>query len=435
MADHRAPTPAVSAAATARRLPLAAAAPPLCRILPFLVLDARVRAQPNLPKGRVTRGESTDRTRDLRSAQEFQAAVPDHLEPIPAFLPPAQALVQPFARADDDATSAEFGLAPYSEQEEVEEVVAGIRRLLDRAGVESRTRFTPPAGQTTHCEGLEFAAMPNPFFANHAVFVTSGMATFAQCTLRAAILPALTVDQARVHLQDCTVECVGTASSSPALAATAGAISAVRSSLRASQSTLALPGPAVRLRSATLQGSRLLLLGGAVLFGGPGGTALDLDATSSAWISDSQLTGGGTTCPVVNNGGSGRIDRSVLLPSIAICTSLPSALVLGIDSTTPPQTGAAFVVDFRTAPNQLIGIYASSSLGNGSLPGLADQPLGLDLANAWFGGLVTADANGFASAAWTLPNGPFAGLPLFVLGVGLAPPRVELSPPVGGVVR
>jgi hypothetical protein len=31
----------------------------------------------------------------------------------------------------------------------------------------------------------------------------------------------------------------------------------------------------------------------------------------------------------------------------------------------------------------------------------------------------------------------FAALavPLFVLGVGLAPPRVELSPPVGGVVR
>lgn len=35
--------------------------------------------------------------------------------------------------ADDDATSAEFGLAPYSEHEEVEEVVVGIRRLLDLA--------------------------------------------------------------------------------------------------------------------------------------------------------------------------------------------------------------------------------------------------------------------------------------------------------------
>ena len=301
--------------------------------------------------------------------------------------------------------------------------------------VESRTRITPPAGQTVHCEGLEFAALPNPFFANHAVLVAGDMATFAQCTLRATMLPALTVDQARVHLQDCTLECVGTASSSPALSATSAAISAVRCSLRGSQTTLALPGPAVRLRSATLQGSQLQLLGGAVLFGGPGGTALDLDAASSAWISDSQLTGSGTTCPVLNNGGSGRIDRSVLLPSLASCTSLPTALVLGIDSATPPQTGAPFVVDFRTAPNQLVGVYASSNLGSGALPGLADQPLGLDAGNAWLAGLVTADANGFASAAWTLPNGPFVGVPLFVLGVGLAPPRLELSPPVGGVVR
>jgi hypothetical protein len=138
---------------------------------------------------------------------------------------------------------------------------------------------------------------------------------------------------------------------------------------------------------------------------------------------------------VLNNGGSGRIDRSVLLPSLASCTSLPTALVLGIDSATPPQTGAPFVVDFRTAPNQLVGVYASSNLGSGALPGLADQPLGLDQTAAWFAGLVTADPNGFASAAWTLPNGPFVGVPLFVLGVGLAPPRLELSPPVGGVVR
>lgn len=114
---------------------------------------------------------------------------------------------------------------------------------------------------------------------------------------------------------------------------------------------------------------------------------------------------------------------------------VPTSLVLGIDSTTPPRIGAPFVVDFRTAPNQPIAVYASSALGNGSLPGLADQPVGIEPAGAWFAGVVTADASGFASAAWTLPNGPFAGMSLFVLGVGIAPPRLELSPPVGGVVR
>lgn len=300
---------------------------------------------------------------------------------------------------------------------------------------ESLTRFLPPPGQTVHCEGLAFASTLQFSFAVHHVVVSGGAVTFAHCTLGSNFAPALIVDQARVHLQDCTLVCLGTGNGWPPLSAYSSTISAVRCSFAASQTTLSAPGAAVWLRGATLQGSQLQLQGGLLGFGGVGGAALDLDATSSAWISDSQLTGGATTCPVVNNGGTGRIDRSVLLPGFASCTSLPTALVLGIDSATPPQTGAPFVVDFRTAPNQLVGIYASSNLGNGSLPGLADQPVGIDAANAWFAGMVTADSNGFASAAWTLPSGPFVGLPLFVLGVGLAPLRLELSPPVGGVVR
>lgn len=300
---------------------------------------------------------------------------------------------------------------------------------------EAATRFLPPPGHAVHCDGLQFVTSPQTVFGVfHRVLVDGGTVSFANCTLRSSYLHALTVTQARVHLQDCTLECLGTGNGWPPLVAYTSTISAMRCALTASQTTFTLPGAAVWLRSSTLQASQLQLRGGLMGFGG-GAAALDLDATSSAWISDSQLTGGGGACPVVNNGGSGRIDRSVLLPSLATCTSLPTALVLGIDSATPPQAGAPFVVDFRTAPNQLVGIYASSTLGNGALPGLADQPLGLDSANAWFAGLVTADANGLASAAWTLPNGPFVGVPLFVLGVGLAPPRVELSPPVGGVVR
>lgn len=297
------------------------------------------------------------------------------------------------------------------------------------------TRFLPPPGQAVHCDGLRFVTSPQTVFGVfHRVLVDGGAVTFANCTMRSNYFHALSVTQARVHLQDCTLECLGTGNGWPPLVAYTSTISAVRCSLTASQTTLSIAGAALWLRGSSLQGSQLQLRGGLMGFGG-GAAALDLDATSSAWISDSQLTGVGGACPVVNNGGSGRIDRSVLLPSLATCASLPTALVLGIDSTTPPQAGAPFVVDFRTAPNQLIGIYAGGTLGNGALPGLADQPLGLDTANAWFAGLVTADPNGFASAAWTLPNGPFVGVPLFVLGVGLAPPRVELSPPVGGVVR
>ena len=298
---------------------------------------------------------------------------------------------------------------------------------------ESATRFHPPAGQTVHCEGLAFTATSQPVFLVHQVLVEGGTVSFTNCTLRSNFTSALTATQARVHLQDCTLESLGTGNGWPTLAAMSTTVTAVRCVFRGSAGTAALTNAAVQLRSASLQGSQLQLFGGLMIFGG-GGAALDLDATSAAWIGDSQLTGGGGVCPVVNNGGSGRIARSVLSPGIG-CTSLPTALVLGIDSATPPRVGMPFVVDFRTAPNQLLGLYASSELGNGALPGLADQPLGIESSAAWFAGLVTADANGFASAAWTLPNGPFVGLPLFVLGVGLAPPQVELSPPVGGVVH
>lgn len=301
---------------------------------------------------------------------------------------------------------------------------------------ESATRFHPPAGQTVHCEGLTFTSVAPPAFPPHQVLAEGGTVSFTNCTLRSNFTSALTATQARVHLQDCTLESLGTGNGWPPLVAYTSTITAVRCALTASQTTWSNVGAALWLRDSNLQGSQLQLRGGLFGFGALGAAALDLDATSSAWISDSQLTSGATnTCPVVNNGGSGRIDRSVLLPSLATCSSLPTALVLGIDSATPPRVGMPFVVDFRTAPNQLIGLYASSELGNGALPGLADQPLGIESSGAWFAGLVTADANGFASAAWTLPNGPFVGLPLFVLGVGLAPPRVELSPPVGGVVR
>jgi hypothetical protein len=300
---------------------------------------------------------------------------------------------------------------------------------------EAPTRLDPPSGQTVHCEGIAFAAGQAVGWVFHTVFVRSGAATFTNCSLRCNFSSALTVDQARVHLQDCTLESLGTGNGWPSLSATAATISAVRCSFTASQTTASLPGPAVRLRSATLQGSQLQLRGGSLIFGGVGGAALDLDATSAAWISDSTLTGGANTCPVLNTGGAGRIDRSVLLPSSSSCTSLPNALVLGIDSTTPPQTGAPFVVDFRTTPNQLIAAGAGSALCNESLPGLADQPVGLESASAWFAGVVTADASGFASISWLLPNGPFAGMPLYVLGVGLAPTQLELSPPVGGVVH
>lgn len=296
------------------------------------------------------------------------------------------------------------------------------------------TRIAPPVGQVVHCIGLDFRPNVVGFSPSHRVVVASGTVTFDRCALRAQNANALSVDGARVHLQGCTLAGVGTGGAAIALAASNNAaVTAVRCSFTGSSSA-SLPGAAVRLRSAELQGSQLQLLGGAQLFGGPGATALDLDAPSAAWISDSSLTaGGGPTCPVVGSG-TGRIDRCVLVPT-GTCTSLPAALVVGIDSTTPLQNGAPFTVDWRTDPNQLIAVFASPGLGYVPLPGITDQPLGIDPANFWLATAVVSDATGFATFTWNMPAGQFLDASLFVLGAGLAPTSLALSPPVGGVIR
>jgi hypothetical protein len=116
------------------------------------------------------------------------------------------------------------------------------------------------------------------------------------------------------------------------------------------------------------------------------------------------------------------------------CASLPQGPLLGIDSTTPPQAGAPFAVDFRANPNQIVAIFASAGLGHLALPGLLDQPLTLDLGSTWLAAAVLTDSLGNASMQWTLPAGA-SNLTLFVLGAALQPNSLGLSPPLGGVVR
>lgn len=296
------------------------------------------------------------------------------------------------------------------------------------------TRIAPPAGQVVNCIGIDFRPNFLAFSYAHQVVVTSGTATFDRCTLRAQSLPGLTVNAARVHLQGCTLAGVGTGAAAPGMAATNAVVTAVRTTFTGSSSA-SLPGVGVRLRGSELQGSRLQLTGGAQLFGGAGGAALDLDATSSAWISDSTLAGGGgTTCPIAVGGGTGRIDRSVLTPSGA-CASLPAGLVVGADSSTPLQNGGPFTVDWRTSPNQLVAIYASPGLGYLPLPGLTDQAVTIDLGSSWLATVLLSDATGFATVTWNMPPGLFIDTSVFVMAAGYTGTTFAVSPPVGGVIR
>lgn len=299
---------------------------------------------------------------------------------------------------------------------------------------EGPTRIAPPPGQVVHCIGLEFrpTVIPIGLGVRHRVTVTSGAATFDRCTLQCSGLDALQVDGARVHLQGSTVASLGTGLPGCGLAATAAVVTAVDCSFAGSPSA-SLPGPAVRLRSSQLQGSRLQLTGGAQLFGGAHAAALDLDATASAWISDSTLLSGGNGCAILGAGG-GWIARSTSSPSGPGCASLPVGALVGIGSATPLQSGAPFAIDLRAEPNQIVAIFASSGLGQQALPGITDQPVTIDLASAWLTGAVLTDAVGLASVQWNLPIGA-SGLRVFVLGAGLQPTTLGLSPSLGGVVR
>ncbi len=304
---------------------------------------------------------------------------------------------------------------------------------MDLAFLPPATEIAPPAGQVVNCIGLDFRPTAMSFLFFHHVVVSSGTATFDRCVVQAQTANALSVDSARVHLQQCTLAGVGTGAAAIALAANNAVVTAVRCSFTGSSSA-SLPGAAVRLRSSELQGSQLQLTGGANLFGAPGAAALDMDATSSAWIGDSTLTGGGTTCPVSVGGGTGRLDRCTLAPAGA-CTSLPTGLVVGADSTTPLQNGSPFTVDYRTDPNQLVLIFASTGLSYVPLPGITDQALTLDPGNLWLATALLSDATGFATVTWNMPAGQFMDTSLFVVGVGLTPALLALSPPVGGVIR
>lgn len=281
------------------------------------------------------------------------------------------------------------------------------------------TVIAPPSGQVVNCIGLDFRPSSSGAAFTHRVLVTSGTATFDRCTMQAMSAWPLTVIGARVHLQGCTVTGLGTGSACGALQASASTVTAVRSSFTG-PNTFGFPQPGVYLASSAFQGSQLQITGSPFPLGGPNvPPGLGLDAASSAWISDSTITSGGSNaCPVSANGGTGRLDRCVLVPSGLGCANLPGGLVVGGDSTTPLQNGAPFLVTWLTSPNQLVAVYASPSLGHVPLPGLTDQPATIDLASAWLATVLVADPLGVATATWNMPAGLYIDTSVFVMGAG-----------------
>jgi hypothetical protein len=310
---------------------------------------------------------------------------------------------------------------------------------------EGPTVLQPPSGQTAQLIGLRFQPTVVPVSGSvypirHIVAVRGGRVALDECQLDGDV-GALNVTQAFVTLQNCTLTATGSTVEGYGLAAASAQVSATGCTFtgNATAGTFPgnLPGYGIRLNNTTLQGSNLVVQGGASLSGGPGAAALRSDGPNTIWISDSTLTSGGpTACPITLGAATGRIDRCVLAPALASCASLPRGLVVGIDRPQPLQNGVPFALTFRTAAGQIVGVFTAHELGSTNLPGLAEQPILLAPNTAFPSGLFVAGPNGVVTASWNIPAGPaFVDRSLWFQAASSVTLPVQLSPVAGGIVR
>lgn len=308
---------------------------------------------------------------------------------------------------------------------------------------EGPTSLRPPAGQMLHLVDLDFApSQPGASYGRHGVLVSSGRVTFDRCTLRAYDRPALAVGSATVHLQDCLVQCLGSPGQpAPGLWARSSDITATDCRFpgtpAAAVGVMQFPQPGIRLQASRLHGSNLEVSGGQSVFPGTlAAPALQLDAASAVWLSDSTLTAGRGECALETGGGSVRLDRCTLTSAAPPCpTGTTSPFLLGVERPAPLLPGATFTLRYRTQPNGFVVVLASFAPGTVDWGPLLEQPSWFAQNSSFGAGIYGADATGLATASWPIPGGPYADLSLWFMGVSGSTLPLQVSPPVGGVVR
>ncbi len=239
-----------------------------------------------------------------------------------------------------------------------------------------------PAGQKAHLAGLAFTSL-----------FCSGDVTIDSCSF--STIPRLVLTQATVHLQRCTV--LGTMlnlgwSTAP-ISLQDSELYATNSSFRGIDGLFTGTG-AMTLVNSKLYGSQLTIESGT---GPAADPALTADATSEVVLCDSTILGPTGGCPLIAS--QGRLDRCTLSPA---CSPLPTLPVLGISQQINPQIGQHLVVAFRSAPGDLIFVWAAFELAPQHVPFLQGPAL-LPLASAFPLTTLVADANGNAGAHWPVP--------------------------------
>jgi hypothetical protein len=286
--------------------------------------------------------------------------------------------------------------------------------------------------------------------------VTGGACSFDRCRFHLSSGATWTVllytGDARVHLQQCEVGSPmapylgwGTLAAIKAINST---VSAVDCSFRGPDAAYPIAaahgGAAIDLLDSTFHGSRIVATGGnghtsgtVPLLPGPALRAVN----STAWISDSVLTGGQASsapgspplaCPV--DASTGRLARCTLVPASCPPPVVPTTgPLLAVHRVAPLQAGSSFQLDFRTEPNEYVGVFASFALATNTFAEL-EQPTALDLGSLIPLSVLVTDGAGNTSGTWALPPGT-ANLALWLQAVTPGALPLQLSPVAGGVVR
>lgn len=306
-------------------------------------------------------------------------------------------------------------------------LVPGGVIVQDPAGVASVTVTAPP-GQVVHLAALDFR-----FAAAGTVAVHGGRVTLDQCIMVGSVAP-MTVANADVHLQSCTVSCSNPFGFDVAMRATNARITAIDSRFFGSPlapSFFYNCSPAVDATGTTLHASDCVFHAGTYGTGRQPGLRAN---GGRVWLSDCTVVGYGSWgCPIEAT--AVLADRCSLQPVSANCTPPPSGNLLGVARPQPLQNGTAFSLTYTTMPNGFAAVFASLEMASLDVPGLHAQTqwLGGGIVNL---GIVFADASGRAQASVAIPAGAWlVDQSLWFQGVAGFSLPLQLSPVAGGLIR
>lgn len=303
------------------------------------------------------------------------------------------------------------------------------------------TVFSPPAaGPALHVVGLVFrpdqvTVSGMSFFSK--VSVVSGRVTFENCDFGAARDAGLRVADATVHLQDCTV-----ASHSPhfgyptdALIATNAVITAVGCSFTSDH----LMGYGIDAAGASL--TNTLFHGAHVSFAGNSSAPALRASGSRIWIRNGTFTawpfGPTPHCAVEADTRLTQLDQCTFVSALGPCTTFAAPTpLLAAQRLAPVQVGAPTTVRFDGAPNGFVAVFVGFALGTVDYGSRLVQPSWLESSTSFLLAIVATDQVGSGSGTWSIPADPsLRGLPLWWKGVQGTSLPLQVSPPVGGLVR